>query len=136
MNELEMTKMQYLGRDRHNKRCKVKIFEDDESTYNSAFKNMKPFKHMVVGQIFFAPKSKDDTGWFLSDLEYGEILEVDSHHYVSDEIAKKHRTQKTVANKFDKIGKMTLDELREASWALSQEQKAQLIGLITSRILY
>jgi hypothetical protein len=133
VEDLEKTKMQYLGRTRDNKKVRVKIF--DNMNTSSTFGNISAFKHLVVGQIFFVPKSKDDTGWYLGHIEYGDVEDCDPKYIVADEAAKKERTQKTVAKKFDGIGSLTLNEIVEKSWQLNQSQKAQLIGLIVSRLL-
>ena len=129
IEDLEKTKMQYLGRTRDNK--KVRAMIDGEVVY---FKH-KVFNNMVVGQVCFVPKSKDDSGWYFGHIEYGDVEDCDPKYIVADEIAKKERTQKTVAKKFDGIGSLTLNEIVEKSWQLNQAQKAQLIGLITSRIM-
>ena len=129
IEDLEKTKMQYLGRTRDNK--KVRAMIDGEVVYFSH----KVFKSMIVGQVCFVPKSKDNSGWYFGHIEYGDVEDCDSKYIVADEAAKKERTQKTVAKKFDGIGSLTLNEIVEKSWQLNQAQKAQLIGLITSRIM-
>ncbi len=96
--------------------------------------SIKVFNNMIVGQVCFVPKSKDDSGWYFGHIEYGDVEDCDPMYVLADEIAKKERTQKTVANKFDGIGSLTLDEIAKKSWQLSQAQKAQLIGLIVSRL--
>ena len=128
IEDLEKTKMQYLGRTRDNK--KVRAMIDDEIVYFAH----KCFRDMIVGQICFVPKSKDDSGWYFGHIEYGKVEECDPKYIVADEIAKKEQTQKTVAKKFDGIGSLTLNEIVEKSWQLNQAQKAQLIGLIVSRL--
>lgn len=129
IEDLEKTKMQYLGRTRDNKGVRAML--DGEVVH---FKSKKCFKNMIVGQICFVPKSKDNSGWYFGHIEYGDVEDCDPKYIVADEIAKKEQTQKTVANKFDGIGSLTLNEIVEKSWQLNQAQKAQLIGLIVSRL--
>lgn len=135
IEDLEKTKMQYLGRTRDNKGVRAMLFgvgyADGEVVH---FKSKKCFKNMVVGQICFVPKSKDNTGWYFGHIEYGDVEDCDPMYVLADEVAKKEQTQKTVAKKFDGIGSLTLNEIVEKSWQLTQAQKAQLIGLIVSRL--
>ena len=72
IEDLEKTKMQYLGRTRDNKGVRAMI--DGEVVH---FKSKKCFKNMIVGQTCFVPKSKDDSGWYFGHIEWkGERLEI------------------------------------------------------------